>query len=288
MLKYSRNAVLSLLIVAVCYSNAQSYQVCQTSGGNDLKWSFLPVTYLINASGGPSGSISAITAGMQEWTDVSTSQFAFLYGGTTTSTAYGVNDGTNTVTFGPLGSGILAQNTYWFYSFGMIIDSDIRFNTSYSWNTDGNPADYDVQNIGTHEHGHSLCLLDLYGGGDSSKTMYGYGYEGETKKRSLDQDDIDGITYLYPCGLPVRVVGTSTDYYATIQAAYDDAGDGEIIQVRSGVYGESIYIDDLSNKEVLLEGGYDCSFVSLAGEIEVDYMEISHGALTISGMVTID
>ena len=288
MLKYIRNVALSLLILAVCYANAQSYQVCQSSGGNDLHWIFLPVTYLINASGGPSGSISAITAGMQEWTDVSTSQFAFQYGGTTSSTAYGDNDGINTVTFGTLDSGILAQNKYFFYPSGILIDSDIRFNTSYSWNTDGNPNDVDVQNIATHEHGHSLCLLDLSEPGDLDKTMYAYSSEGDTQKRSLAQDDIDGITYLYPCGLPVRVVGASTDYYSSIQAAYNAAMDGETIQVESGVYGESIYIDDLSNKEVLLKGGYDCSFVSLTGEIGINYIEINLGKLTISGTVTID
>ncbi|MBA7666020.1 hypothetical protein ES703_74095 [subsurface metagenome] len=32
--------------------------------------------------------------------------------------------------------------------------------------------------------------------------MYGYGAEGETKKRSLHQDDIDGICYIYPASEP--------------------------------------------------------------------------------------
>ena len=83
------------------------------------------------------------------------------------------------------------------------------------------------------------------------------------------------------------MAGASTFYYASIQAAYDAAADGESIQVRSGAYVESIYIDDVINKEVLLEGGYDCSFVSLSGEVGIDYMEISNGILTISGMLTI-
>ena len=56
----------------------------------------------------------------------------------------------------------------------------------------------DVQNIATHELGHALPLLDLYGGPDSGKTMYGYAEQGETSKRSLAAEDKAGISYLYP------------------------------------------------------------------------------------------
>ena len=50
----------------------------------------------------------------------------------------------------------------------------------------------------THEFGHALGLLDLYGGSDSEKTMYGYAYPGETKKRTLHSDDINGVQTIYP------------------------------------------------------------------------------------------
>lgn len=43
-----------------------------------------------------------------------------------------------------------------------------------------------------------MSLGDLYGSGDTEKTMYGYASLGETKKRTLHQDDIDGISYIYP------------------------------------------------------------------------------------------
>jgi subtilase family serine protease len=194
------NYLYAILIVVLFYSNSYPYETCKTSGGTDIKWRNASATYYINTSGGPSESLSAIIAGMQTWTDVSTSVFTFVYGGTTSSTAYGVLDRTNIVTFGLLGSGILAQNSYWYYpSSGEIVDSDIQFNAAYTWDTSGSPGSYDVQNIGTHESGHSLCLSDLYNSSDSEKTMYGYGSPEETKKRTLDQDDIDGITYLYPC-----------------------------------------------------------------------------------------
>lgn len=73
----------------------------------------------------------------------------------------------------------------------------IRFNNYYPWSTSGESGKFDVQNIGTHELGHWLCLLDMYSGADAEKTMYGYAGAGETKKRSLASDDINGINRIY-------------------------------------------------------------------------------------------
>ncbi len=188
------------------YSDLSAFETCQTSEGIDIKWDTFNATYYVNTQGSPTGSLSAIKSGMQTWTDVDTSSFAFIYGGSTFSTAHGINDGINIVTFGPINTkGILAVNAFWFYvSSGHILDSDIKFNTNYTWAVNGSVNAYDVQNVGTHEHGHSLCLKDLYDSTDSEKTMYGYVSRGETKKSILDPDDIDGISYLYP--LPVKLI----------------------------------------------------------------------------------
>ena len=200
------------LILGLCSMGAFAFEVSTTSAGVDILWAADGATYSINSSGGPSGNITALQAAMQTWTDVPSSSFVFVYSGTTSSTAHGENDGTNIVTFGPMGTsdGILAVNHFWFYtSTGQLIDSDIKFNTSYSWAANGGAGFFDIQNVGTHELGHSLSLEDLYNSADSEKTMYGYASAGETKKRTLDQDDIDGITYLYPgsvsYGLTVNV-----------------------------------------------------------------------------------
>jgi hypothetical protein len=188
------------------YSDSSAFETCQTPEGLDIKWDTFNAIYYVNTQGGPAGCLSAIQSAMQTWTDVDTSSFVFIYGGSTSSTAYGKNDGINIVTFGPMGAnGILAQNAFWYsVSSGYILDSDIKFNTSYTWAVNGSANAYDVQNVGTHEHGHSLCLDDLYDTADSEKTMYGYVSRGETEKRTLDPDDIEGISYLYP--LPVQVI----------------------------------------------------------------------------------
>jgi len=204
-----KNIVL-FFILNLWYSHVFAYQVNKTSGGADIKWFTSNVTYYVNPSGGPSNNLSAFQAAMQTWTDVVTSYFTFVYGGTTTNSSCGTNDGSNIVCFGAMGlNGILAWNAFWYNSSsGQILDSDIKFNTSYSWATDGSPSAYDVQNVGTHELGHSLSLADLYNAADSEKTMYGYGAVGETRKRTLDQDDINGITYLYPNGDTTPPTGT--------------------------------------------------------------------------------
>ena len=197
--------IVFLFILNLWCPNVFAYQVNKTSGGADIKWFTPNVIYYINPTGGPSNNLSAIQASMQTWTDVVTSYFTFTYGGTTTSTSCGTNDGANIVCFAPMGlTGTLAVNSFWYdTSSGQMIDSDIKFNTDYTWATDGSPNAYDVQNVGTHELGHSLSLDDLYNAIDSEKTMYGYVSAGEIKKRTLDQDDIDGITYLYPNYAPL-------------------------------------------------------------------------------------
>lgn len=193
-----------IFIFSLCASHVAAYQVSKTTSGAEIKWFITDVPYYVNSSGGPSGNLSEIQASMQTWTDVLTSSFNFIYSGTTTNTSYGSNDGENIVCFGSMGAtGTLAENTFWFYtSSGSMIDSDIKFNTSYTWSTSGASGAYDIQNVGTHEFGHSLSLADLYNAADSEKTMYGYSSTGETKKRTLHQDDIDGITYLYPDNIP--------------------------------------------------------------------------------------
>ena len=194
-----------IFIFLVFRLSAVAFEVNKTSSGAEIKWISSQATYKINGTDGPVNALQSLQAAMKTWTDVSTSIFSFYYGGTSTSSAHGIYDGVNLINFAAMGqNGVLAENTYWFSPVsGQLLDSDIQFNTSYLWSTDGSPGFYDIQNVGTHELGHSLSLKDLYDAADSEKTMYGYAAAGETKKRTLAQDDINGVVYLYPGTLPV-------------------------------------------------------------------------------------
>jgi len=155
--------------------------------------------YHVNSSL-PGDWVSAIQAADAEW-DGAGSGFRFHYEGTT-GNGGPTYDGINVVTRANLGSGgILAQNTYWYIRRGkIVVENDIVFNTYYPWATNGSVAAFDVQNIATHEMGHSLVLNDLYQAAQAEQTMYGYGALGETKKRTLEQGDREGIIYIYGVG----------------------------------------------------------------------------------------
>ncbi len=192
-------SILITFILSLWCSGAYAYQVGTTSGGAEIKWNTNDATCYINTSGGPADSLAAIQAAMQTWTDVSTSLFNFIYEGTTSSTAYGIMDGTNIICFGTITTtGTVGENTCSYYTnSGQIIDSDIKLNTYYPWVTDGSTNGYDVQNVATHELGHSVGMADLYNSKCAEETMYGYATYGETKKSSLNAGDILGINKLY-------------------------------------------------------------------------------------------
>jgi len=90
------------------------------------------------------------------------------------------------------------------------VDIDVNSNGAVTWNygvapPPALPGHRDFQGVMTHELGHCLCLGDLYNfmwPANIDKTMYGYGnsgsYDGLYVRRSLEQDDMDGIAYLWP------------------------------------------------------------------------------------------
>ena len=71
-----------------------------------------------------------------------------------------------------------------------IDEADMALNTKFTWNTNGD--NFDVETVYLHENGHVLGL------GHSAETgaVMEAVYDGE--RRILHQDDIDGISFLYP------------------------------------------------------------------------------------------
>jgi hypothetical protein len=146
------------------------------------------------------GEFQALSLSGRTWNNVSTSYFYFAKRIPTLNTRHaGTDDDYNQLSWDPAPPSDYIAVTYNF-GWAHINESDISFNSNYNWNCEGNPSytEMDVQNIATHELGHSLGLGHT---SYSDATMYAYASYGETKKRTLHFDDIDGIEYLYPAAL---------------------------------------------------------------------------------------
>jgi hypothetical protein len=89
---------------------------------------------------------------------------------------------------------ILESNT------GRIVDTDIELNDEeFTFSTSNTDVQIDIQNTITHELGH-VVGLDHSPIHDS--TMYSHAPTGETKKRTLSSDDIEGVCAIYPIDDP--------------------------------------------------------------------------------------
>jgi hypothetical protein len=116
-------------------------------------------------------------------------------------------DGVNEAYFSQteLDSGTVAVTIVWGIFSGAlnareIIEWDMVFNDALPepWGDAAlEGAVWDVENIATHELGHSAGLGDLYTTGAAEQTMFGYASPGEIKKRTLESGDITGIKALY-------------------------------------------------------------------------------------------
>lgn len=170
-----------LLLLIVTQVKAYSYSGKRWSGNNPrvgmtIKWREVPSAWT-----------TAIARGAAVWNSAG-SRFWFI------GDSQGHEVGFKRLT-GSYANALALTTTS--FSGSTITDCDTNINSRYSWDVNGDRNKFDVQNVMAHEFGHWLMLYDLYSGSDYWKTMYGSANVGETYKRTLDQDDINGIRAIY-------------------------------------------------------------------------------------------
>lgn len=191
-----------VLMLAIS-SPAEAYSVKRNSEGNALRWLQMPIPYKIN----PANSLgldeteaeTLIHAAFDQWADVSKVPVSFDYQGETSTQDPDYTDNANVVFFqqdwpSDWDAGFLALTFTWSVDNGEIIAFDMAINEEFAWTTQGGKNGHDLMNAVTHEVGHAVGMghsemLDA--------TMFADSQMGDTEKRTLADDDADGLRYLY-------------------------------------------------------------------------------------------
>lgn len=199
---------ISLLVLMHLFFFSLGASVACAYSYSGFKWGSTSASYSINSTFAASFR-TAMQSSDASW-DAAGSKFRFTYLGTTTRNpntfSYSL-DAHSDIGYSNVGNNsIIAMTAGGVTTPGgtTISERDTTLNTYYGFTTVGASGSYDVQNIVTHEFGHWLKLSDLSSVLSPSwcsfsfeSTMCGSTSVNETRKRSLETDDKDGIKFIY-------------------------------------------------------------------------------------------
>jgi matrixin len=183
-----------------------------------LTWSQTPVPYFVNDTGiaGVSSTDmrAAVGRAFASWQAVPTASISYTFVGFT-SALPGEDDGMSTLGFvsRPDLDRVLAATDFLVDSVtGAVLESDIFFNSAFQWSVapGGEPDHFDLESVALHEIGHlsglshsALGETELLDGGGrrviaTDAVMFPIAFPSGTVNRTLHDDDIAGISDLYP------------------------------------------------------------------------------------------
>ncbi len=256
--------------------HGRAYQHYGVQVGNKtitLKWNRMPVGYFIGNAAVPGVSVSqvqsTIAASFATWQSIRTASLSTQFAGVTNARTDALGDGLSVLGFvsDPSEPDVLGSTSWMIDDVtGEIVESDIFFNSIVAWSvaSAGESGHFDLQSIATHEIGHfwglghsALGETQLVGDGRrviaKAAVMFPIAFSpGNTLDRTLQPDDIAGISDLYPTGGFTSSTGTVT---------------GTVTKNGQGVFGAHVV-----------------AFSPTAGTLVANFTQDNKGNFSISGL----
>ena len=193
-----------------------------------LRWREFPIRYFVTDRGVDGVSAqqfqTAISRAFGTWQGVETASLSSQFAGFTQSSPQG-DDDISVLGFlnRPDQERTLAATSFFIDTTdGQILESDIFFNSTFSWSVSeaGTAGRFDLESIAVHEIGHLLGLshsalgeTELISGGRrviaAETVMFPIAFSsGNTSDRELKADDIAGLTDIYGTAATTREFGS--------------------------------------------------------------------------------